>query len=312
MQTPSRSQGADCSSGDLTADRRYLYAKAAAREQDYASAAELLEQTLELVPTWAPLWFDLAAAYEKLGLLDKAVSAFARADGFDRGRQLGADLHLARLGAARPPAAASEAYVRGLFEQYAERFDSHLEGLLSYCGPMLLAEAIARLGAAHFTATIDLGCGTGLCGAAFRARSDNLSGIDLSPRMAALARQRQIYDRLEIGPIGEFLAGEPAGSASLLLAADVLVYFGDLAPIFAQAARALASGGLFAFTLQHALQQTEDGYALGAELRFSHHESYVRWAAAAAGLRIALMEEASMRKELGAPTPGLLVIAAKD
>ena len=44
------------SSGDLLADRRYAYAMAAAKEADHEAAADLLAQTLEIVPDWAPPW----------------------------------------------------------------------------------------------------------------------------------------------------------------------------------------------------------------------------------------------------------------
>ena len=40
-------------SGDLIAERRFAYAKAAAKEGDFGAAAELFEQALELAPHWA-------------------------------------------------------------------------------------------------------------------------------------------------------------------------------------------------------------------------------------------------------------------
>lgn len=296
------------SSGDLVADRRFLYAQAAAADGDHAAAAEVLEQTLELAPRWAAAWLALAAAYEKTGRRAEAVAALSRAAELDLDGELGADLHLARLGAAGTPAAAADMYVRGLFDQYADRFEAHLIEKLAYRGPDLLADALARLGAAHFRDVIDLGCGTGLCGLRFRAASDRLAGVDLSPRMILGARAKNVYDRLETGGIEDFLIHEPARSANLILAADVFVYFGELAPVFTAAARVLEPGGLFAFTLQRA----QDGdYEIGSDMRFSHSEAYVRRAADAAGLSIALLEQASTRKDAGADAPGLVVVAAR-
>ena len=46
-------------SGDLIAERRFAYAKAAAEEGDWSGAAELFEQTLERAPRWAGAWFAL-------------------------------------------------------------------------------------------------------------------------------------------------------------------------------------------------------------------------------------------------------------
>ncbi|WP_026606477.1 class I SAM-dependent DNA methyltransferase [Methylocapsa acidiphila] len=295
-------------SGDIVVDRRFLYAEAAASENDHAAAAEILEQTLELAPNWAPLWFALACAYEKTGRRDQAAVGFSRAAELDVEGELGAALHLARLGVAAPPAAAPIGYVRGLFDQYADRFDAHLVEKLGYRGPDLLAAALARLGATQFGHVVDLGCGTGLCGARFRSASLRLSGVDLSPRMIHAARERGVYDRLEIGALDDFLAREPAGGASLVLAADVLVYIGDLAPVSAAAARVLEPQGYFAFTLQRA---PEGAYGIGADLRYSHSEAYVRRVASAAGLSIAFLEQNSTRKDVGADVPGLVVVAAR-
>jgi len=36
------------------AERRYAYAQSTARDGDWAAAAEVLEQALELAPNWAP------------------------------------------------------------------------------------------------------------------------------------------------------------------------------------------------------------------------------------------------------------------
>lgn len=299
---------APSSSGDLVADRRYRYAQAAAAEGDHAAAAEVLEQALELAPGWAPLWFALGSAREKLGARDAAITAFSRAASLDPGEGLGAELHLARLGARDVPRAAPDGYVRCLFDQYADRFDAHLVESLDYRGPALLADALANIGATGFSSVLDLGCGTGLCGAAFRASTRHLAGVDLSPRMVEAALRKGIYDRLDIGSIEEFLGGEKSGSASLVTAADVLVYCGDLAPILTTVARVLEPRGFLAITLQRA--ETGD-YTIGSDLRFAHGEDYVRRAAAATGLRILRCETASTRKDAGADVPGLVVVAAR-
>ena len=293
------------SSGDLIADRRYAYAQASAREGDEAAAAELLEQTLELVPNWAPAWFALAQIHEKLGRADRALDAFARAAALDPQDELGARLNLARFGAAATPNAASQTYVRGLFDQYADHFDEHLTQKLHYRGPDLLAEATSRLGRTSFKNMIDLGCGTGLGGAAFRSRVEHLAGVDLSPRMVEVARATKLYDRLECGELEAFLDREPAMSADLILAADVLVYIGDLAPVFHAVSRVLEPQGLFAFTVQRG---AEDSYLVGADLRFAHGETYVRAATEASGLQIVLLEEASTRRDAGTDVPGLVVV----
>ena len=66
------------SSGNLFADRRYEYARAAAKDGDDAAAADLLEQALELAPDWAAAWFALGEACERQGARDGAARAFAQ------------------------------------------------------------------------------------------------------------------------------------------------------------------------------------------------------------------------------------------
>jgi Flp pilus assembly protein TadD len=55
------------SSGDLLADRRYDYAKAAFDDRDFAVAADLARQALELTPDYAPAHALLGRAQAALG-----------------------------------------------------------------------------------------------------------------------------------------------------------------------------------------------------------------------------------------------------
>lgn len=295
-------------SGDLIADRRFAYAEALASDGDCEAAADLLAQVIERVPAWPPAWVKLGDVERRRGRIAAASDAYERALALDPADSLGASLHLARLGAFAPLEAAPEAYVRHLFDQYAERFDVHLVDKLAYRGPELLASAVRSLGARKFAHAIDLGCGTGLSGAAFRAFSDRLTGVDLSPGMIAAARKKGVYDRLAVANIETFLAAEPRASADLLVAADVLCYVGDLVPILRAAHDVLEQGGLFALTLQ----KGEGTFGLGADLRFSHAPTYVEAAAAALGFALALLEEAPLRRDAGADVLGLVVVLRKD
>ncbi len=295
------------SSGDLLADRRYAYAKAAVEDEDYAGAADILRQVLDLVPHWAPALFMLGIAEDKLQHRDEAIRALEQAADLDFRDVLGAGLQLARLGARPAPRAAAEAYVQSLFDQYAPHFEQHLVGVLSYRAPALLLKAVSAIRTDPFAAVLDLGCGTGLCGAAFKPLAKSLCGVDLSPGMIEEARAKAVYDRLEAANIEAFLHAEPDASADLLLAADVFVYIGDLTPIFRAAGRVLMPNGLFAFTLQH----TDEGYKLQADLRFAHAPAYIEELAARSGLRILTMQPAVTRQDAGQDVQGLLVVAQK-
>ena len=221
-------------SGDLIAERRFAYAKAAAEEGDWSAAAELFEQALERAPNWAAAWFALGEAREKLGDLDAAAQAFRMSLVADPADAQGAMARLALIGRGDAPGALPQAYVARLFDDYAPRFDKHLIKNLGYRAPALIAEALSAVAPGRrFASALDLGCGTGLMGEALQGRIGHLTGVDLSAAMIAKARERGVYDRLVVGDAAAMLGREPPGAFDLIVAADALVYIGDLAPLFA-------------------------------------------------------------------------------
>jgi predicted TPR repeat methyltransferase len=301
------------SCGDLIADRRYKWALDHAARGDFSGAADILSQAIELAPGFATAWFALGAIRDRLGDRDGAIAAFEKARDADPEDYHGARLQLARLGAGEATPAMTKAYVRRLFDQYAERYDSALTERLAYRGPALLREAVEsvvrRAGRPmRFGSMLDLGCGTGLGGAAFRPFVDRLVGVDLAPAMIARAALKGLYDRLVTADLADALNDEAVAAAQyqLVLAADVFVYVGDVAPIVAAVAKVLAPDGLLAFTVE---THSGDGIKLLPTLRYAHSGNYLRAVLEQAGLAPAHLAEASVRSEKGVPVDGLVVIA---
>jgi predicted TPR repeat methyltransferase len=305
MPVPARS------SGDLLADRRYAWAEAALAGGDAAAAADLAAQVLELAPGYGPAWLLLgrARAADPATLAD-AAEAFRAALALDPEDPLGVRLHLAELGEAAD-AAISPAYVRALFDGYAGRFERHLVEGLGYRGPALIRAALERLRGpdASFPRVLDLGCGTGLMARALDGLAGTLTGIDLSPGMLAQARRTGRYARLHEGDLRDFLKQEPDGGTDLAVAADVFIYLREIGPVLRETARVLTPGGLFAFTVQG--HPGERGAVLGADGRYAHGVETVREDAAVAGLTVALLEPAEIRRQNGAGVPGWLVVLAR-
>jgi predicted TPR repeat methyltransferase len=297
------------SSGDLLADRRYRWALEYLKQGDPVAAADVLTQVLGDAPGFATGWFALATIREQMGDRDGAIAAFKAARDADREDYHGARLHLARLGVAEPTPVMTTTYVRRLFDQHAPEFEESLVDRLGYRGPAILMDALAAVRGQRlrFGSVLDLGCGTGLAGAAVRPLCDWMVGVDLSPAMIEQARAKGVYDRLASADLSEYVADESGAQHHLVLAADVFVYCGDLSPIIAGVAGALAPGGLFAFTVE-----THNGpdIQLQPTLRYAHGTAHVRAAIERAGLQLDYLEPIPARREKNVWLPGLVVVAS--
>lgn len=215
---------------DPIAERRFAYAQAAARDRDWLAAVDVLEQTLELDPRWAAVWFALGEARQQLSEFDAAHKAFSEALRLDARDRQGASIQLAAL-EGRQPDALPPAYIARLFDDYAPRFSNHLTVELGYRGPQILSEAVSTAAPRRrFPRALDLGSGSGLAGAIFRSRVDELVGVDLSPAMIEEAKRTGLYDALQVGDVVDFLREQAPGVADLVLAADVFVYLGGSHP----------------------------------------------------------------------------------
>ena len=192
-------------------------------------------------------------------------------------------------------------YVEALFDGFAERFDRQLVDNLGYDAPALLVERVERRGG-RFARILDLGCGTGLAGPHLRRLQGRLTGVDLSGGMLARAAERGDYHTLAQAEAVNFMRSAPAGF-DLIFSTDVLIYFGDLTPLFAAAAGALAPGGLLAVSTELG----EDGWTLLPSARYAHGDAYVR-AASAPWFEIVDRAEIPLRRDAAAVTPGCLYL----
>jgi predicted TPR repeat methyltransferase len=203
-----------------------------------------------------------------------------------------------------PPSQVPNAGVATLFDKYAERFDEHLVEKLQYHVPEMIAAAVAPAVPDRPLEVLDLGCGTGLCGPLLRPMAIRLCGIDLSPVMIEKARARNIYDQLEVGDMVAALRASPR-LFDLLVAADVLIYLGDLTPTFEAAATALRPGGVFAYTVEAG---EGERYQLQKIGRFNHSPAYLHRLAEMFGFEEVSFDEIAVRTENEKPVRGFLVV----
>ena len=196
--------------------------------------------------------------------------------------------------------------LKNLFDRYADNFDNHLRNTLHYNVPELIAQAVAEVREGdHLFDALDLGCGTGLCGALLRPMVKTLAGVDLSPAMIEKARARGVYDRLGVGDLVATLNDNPA-AFDLLTAADVFIYLGDLTPALQASLRALRPGGLLAFTVEAG---PGDRYHLHQKtLRYTHSHPYLKHVIDIHGFHEEAFKEVVLRVESERPVHGYLLV----
>lgn len=205
------------------------------------------------------------------------------------------------------PDRASDAYVAEYFDAFAGSFDEVLVNHLDYRAPQLIERALRRwLPESGRTdlSVLDAGCGTGLCGPLLRPFARRLVGVDLSARMLQVAEASGAYDELRQDELVRALEAEP-GAYDVIVAADVLVYFGSLDELLGAVAAALRGPGLVALTVE---RQDGDEFVLRPSGRYAHSADYLRTAAARAGLTTLEIEESDLRLDGDRPVAGYGVV----
>lgn len=197
-------------------------------------------------------------------------------------------------------------YITSLFDAYADHYDAHLLKALDYQVPGLLYSAIAsvtKLPTMRWD-ILDLGCGTGLCGEVFKTTAHTLVGIDLSSKMLAIAKQKQIYTELISTDIFTYLL-DITTQFDLIIAGDVFVYIGDLEKIFSMIKTALREKALFAFNTE--ISETED-FRMNQSGRFIHSKKYIDELAQKLGFQILFYQTPITRLQNNEPVYGHLYV----
>lgn len=211
--------------------------------------------------------------------------------------------HLAACSGEAVPLRAENAYVEHTFDAFAETFEDVLVAKTKYCGPQLMTQAIQReCGAPRKQfAVLDAGCGTGLCGPLAAEYATHLTGVDLSAKMLAKAKLRNVYDVLIKAELTEYLQSK-ANAFDIILAADTFIYFGALDVLLAAARIAIRDDGYLFFTVEAYIDdgsgnEHESGYCLYPHGRYGHSETYLRHTLQQTGFIIAAMETSFLRYE---------------
>jgi predicted TPR repeat methyltransferase len=276
-----------------------------------ADACDQLAEAVRLAPDDRDFRHRLATALYRLHLTGQDWEAGQRAAAWAVARP---DDPVARhtaaaLGSRPAPERCSDAWVTETFDRFADSFDTALAAV-EYRVPERLAELLRRhrpdpAGALRI---LDAGCGTGLCAPGLRPYASRLTGVDLSERMLTRAAGRQTYDALVQAELTAFLTAREQGF-DLIVAADLLIYFGALEDLLTAARRALAPGGMLLCAAEQG--PDPDGWTLTASGRYAHGRHYLATCLNICGFDAVEWTEDALRRENRRPVTGLLVLAVR-
>ena len=286
------------------------------RRRDFAAAGRISDEARKTGVVDATTFGLRGHALSSLGSHAEAAEAYADALKLEPNDPYIRHL-VAASGFVPSGTRAPEAYLQKVFDSYADRFDTHLISL-GYRVPGLLHRALLdhplvaknqQLGP-----VLDLGCGTGLAALALsNLPIGPFTGVDVSTGMLAQAKAKQLYSELRDADLMAVLSGD-SRRWPLILAADVLVYFGALEEVLQLVHARLEPGGWFVFTIEQLLpyhdgtMPANEGWLLQRHGRYSHTLDYITQAATQSGFRIVSSEPEMLRMEADAPVPGALYV----
>jgi predicted TPR repeat methyltransferase/thioredoxin-like negative regulator of GroEL len=286
------------------------------RRRDYSRAVRLAESARATGIADACLFGLKGHALASLGRHSEAAEAYQEA------LKLQPDdpnvRHLAAAAGWLPNARrAPTAFLLSVFNEHADRFEDQLISL-GYRLPGAIRNVLLDhpdiVAGRQLGPVLDLGCGTGLMALLVSDLPIGpITGVDISPRMLAHARVKGLYSSLHEADIMEFLAQNDA-HWKLILAADVVSYFGALEELLDAVHAQLEPGGWFVFSVEelvpdHGGVVPGDGkWALLRQGRYTHAVNYVYETACKAGFRVNAMLHEVARQEAGTAVPVLLAM----
>jgi predicted TPR repeat methyltransferase len=269
------------------------------------------DAVLVLAPELAVGWNNRGNTLIKMGRFEDAVKSYDSALAIQPDLPEASENRECALFALGRTSRSPPKYMRGLFDAFSSHYDDTMLAKLQYRGHVhvrsMAERVLPRL--APPLRILDLGCGTGLVGDAFKdlAAGGRLDGIDLSPRMIEVARARRLYDDLIVGDL-ETLLAEPGATYDLIVSADTMTYLGDLSRAFWGVANRLEPQGFYIFASEAKAGETWEQTKVH---RFRHSEAYLRAEAARAGLEFADIVECTLRREENEPVHGFAVALRK-
>ena len=138
------------------------------------------------------------------------------------------------------------------FNTYAKTFEEKLVNSLEYRIQEWLFDALLKFNGSNktFASAIDLRCGTGLVGVAFKDLVDRVIGVDLSENIIKKPEEKKEHDSLYVGKLVTCIDALDA-QYDLFISTDVLICSGTLEALFESRKNHASDKALFVFSAEH-------------------------------------------------------------
>jgi ubiquinone/menaquinone biosynthesis C-methylase UbiE len=154
---------------------------------------------------------------------------------------------------------AAEPLGRRAYSQFADRY-SALAPTKPHNALCERPASLALLGEVRGLHILDAGCGPGICSELMARRGATVHGVDVTPAMIDLARERcaGLAAEFMLGNLSAPLHWLPDRRFDKVLCALALDYVRDLAPVFGELRRVTRPGGVLVFSLAHPMRDWMD------------------------------------------------------
>ena len=270
-------------------------------------AMSCYEKAIEIDPNYADAYYNLGSILVILKKFNEAIKIYQQALRLKPGDKFISHVLSALFG--NTTKTAPKEYVVKLFDDFANSFDKQLTEKLKYRVPEKLVALLKKTTSKrlNFKHAIDVGCGTGLSGSAFRPLTDYLVGIDISKKMIEKASDKNIYDYVEQGDISTYLT-KCLKKFDLFISTDVFIYVGDLDEVFSKVSAKSNLNAKFCFSVE----KCEDNeFKLLKSVRYAHSKEYIDRLSKRYKFIIESFEETEIRTEFNTPLTGYIFILKK-
>lgn len=289
-----------------------LLLKVQLETKDIKAAFATVEEAATHHPSPGGLLLACAKIFAQAGYKDHATRLLDMARPLQGDKMAEFNFVAAGINGTQPESASQAEMAETIFDKFAKDYDKVLTDI-GYKVPELITEMLAAtsLKKNKRLQVLDAGCGTGLCAKLLRPYAKGLHGADISAAMLEKAKKKRVYNNLTRADLNQ-PATIPLGPFDLVVAADVLIYFGDLSAVIMALSQRLSPAGWLLLTVEDGGELPASGFDLGTSGRFKHSQTHIEAALAAAGMgRPKQLHHRVLRHEFGTAINGLAVAAQK-